>query len=178
MRIILGLMLLMLLASPAVANSQSFELYGGAGPTITDKGNSVAAGLGFSPTSRVTFVFSFERTHISSQTRRDRDVVSAFRGGTLFLGTAEVRFAPFRRGRFGPYALAGVAGGISRPNVNDVFRDPVTNNARGMFVGGGIDVPLSERTSAFADVRMLVGAEGNDGLIGVAPLRAGIVWRF
>ena len=178
MRIIPGVIVLVLLASPAVARSQSFELYGSAGPTLTDKGNSLAAGVGFSPASRVTFVFSFERTHLSSQTRRDRDVVSSFRGGTLFLGTAELRFAPFRRGRLGPFAVAGVAAGMSRPNVNDVFPDRVTNSVRGMFLGGGIDVPLSPRTSVFADARMYFGAEGNEGILAVAPLRAGIVWRF
>jgi hypothetical protein len=172
------LMFIMLVASPNVANGQSFELNGSAGPTITDAGNSFAAGGGFSPTSRVAIGFNFERTHIASRTTRDRDVVSNFRGGTLLLGTAEMRFTPLGRGRFGPYGLAGVAAGLSRPNVNDIFPARVTNQVRAMFFGGGIHVPLGERISAFADARMLIGAEGNDGMVAVAPVRAGLAWRF
>lgn len=178
MRTIPVLMFMMLVVSPNVANGQSFELYGSGGPTITDAGNSFAAGAGFSPTSRVAMVFNFERTHIASRTSRDRDVISNFRGGTLFLGTAEVRFAPFGRGRFGPYGLAGVAAGVSRPNVNDIFRTRVTNQVRAVSFGGGVHVPLSERISAFADARMLIGAEGNEGMVAVAPVRAGLAWRF
>ena len=172
------LLFLILLLAPVVANAQSFGLYASAGPTITDAGNSFAAGAGFSPTSQLSFVFSLERTHLSSRTIRDRNTVSNFRGGTLLLGAAEVRFAPFGRGRVGPFALAGIAAGVSRPNVNDVFPDPVTNDARAFFFGGGIDVPLADRLSVFADARMTVGTEGYDGLVAVAPLRAGVAWRF
>jgi hypothetical protein len=172
------LMLMILLLAPGAANAQSFGLYGSAGPTITDAGNSVAARAGFSPTSRLSFLFSFERTHLSSRTSRDGDTVSNFRGGTLFLGTAEVRFAPFGRGRFGPFGLAGIAAGVSHPNVNDVFPTRVTNEVRAFFLGGGIDVPLSDRLSVFADARMTVGAEGTEGMVAVAPVRAGVAWRF
>lgn len=172
------LLFLVLLLAPGIADAQSFGLYGSAGPTITDAGNSFGVGAGLSPTSRLSFVFGFERTHLSSRTTRDRDTVSNFRGGTLSLGTAEVRFAPFGRGRVGPFALAGIAAGVSRPNVNDVFPDPVTNDVRAFFFGGGIDVPLGDRLSVFADARMTVGTEGYDGIVAVAPLRAGVVWRF
>jgi hypothetical protein len=172
------LMLLMLLVSPHVASSQSLELLGSAGPTITDTGSSFAVGAGFSPTSRITVLFNFERTHLASRTTRHDDVISSFRGGTLFLGTGEFRYTPFGRARFGPYALAGVAAGVSQPNVNDQFRDRVTNPVRGMFVGGGVNVPAGERLTIFADVRMMIGAEGREGMVGVAPLRAGLAWRF
>jgi accessory colonization factor AcfC len=40
MRTIPGLLLLLLTAFPAISNSQSLELYGAGGPTITDAGNS------------------------------------------------------------------------------------------------------------------------------------------
>lgn len=172
------LLFVILLLSPGVASAQSFGLYGSAGPTLIDAGHSFAAGAGFSPASRLSFVFGFERTHLSSRTTRDRDTVSHFRGGTLFLGTAEVRFAPLGRGRVGPFALAGIAAGVSRPNVNEVFPDPVTNGARALFFGGGIDVPLGDRFSIIADARMTVGVEGYDGVVAVAPLRAGVAWRF
>ena len=171
-------MVLMVLLAPGVANAQSFALYGSAGPTIVDTGNSLAAGAGVSPTSRLSFVVAFERTHLSSRTSRDREVISNFRGGTLYLGTAEVRFSPFGRGRFGPFGLAGIAAGVSRPNVNAAFPTPVTNEVRAVFFGGGIDVPLSDRLTLFADARMTVGAEGNEGMVAVAPVRAGMAWRF
>ena len=178
MRNIAVLLFLMLLATPGIANGQSFELYGSAGPTIIDAGNSFAVGAGFSPTSRMTMVFNFERTHLSSRTSREGDVVSSFRGGTLLLGTAELRFAPFARGRFGPYGVAGVAAGVSHPNVNDMFPDRVTNRVGAIIVGGGVNVPLSERLTLFADARMMFGAEGNEGVVAVVPVRAGVAWRF
>ena len=164
------------LVSPHVATAQSIELYGSAGPTITDAGHSVSAGGGFSPASRLTLVFSFERTHLSTTTRHDG--LSRFRGGTLSLGTAELRVAPFGRHRFGPFGLAGFAAGVSRPNVNDVFPTRVTNDVRAMFVGGGLQAPLGKQLTVFADARMIFGAEGTEGIVAVAPLRAGLAWRF
>ena len=168
----------LLLVWPGIAKAQSFELMASAGPTITDSGNSFAAGIGFSPTPRLTIAVNFERTHLSSQTSVDRGVISSFRGGTLFLGTAELRFAPFGRGRFGPYGLAGLAGGVSRPNVNATFPNRVTNQVRALFVGGGVEVPLGTRMTVFVDARMMGGAEGLEGIVGVGSARAGVAWRF
>jgi hypothetical protein len=73
----------------------------------------------------------------------------------------QLRFAPRGRGRVGPFAVAGFAAGVSRPDVNEVFPTRVTNRAR----GGGLLVPLGERLTAFADVRMLSGAEGSEGIV-------------
>lgn len=134
---VLMVLILMWLASSGVAHAQSFELYGSAGPILTEPGNSFAAGAGFSPTSRITAVFTFERTYIASQSGRDGGVYWDRPGGTLYLGTAELRFAPFGRGRVGPFALAGIAAGVSRLNVNvdEVFGESVINSVRTMFVG-------------------------------------------
>ena len=179
MRIIRVLMCGVLLAfCPPAARAQSFELYGSAGPTITDAGHSLAAGFGVSPTSRLTLVANIERTHLVSQIRRETDSTSYFRGGTYLLGSAELRFAPRGRDRVGPFALAGFAAGVSRPHVNEVFRTPATNGARAVFGGGGMLVPLGQRLTAFADVRMLIGTEGSDGIVAVAPVRVGVAWRF
>jgi hypothetical protein len=164
--------------SPPAARGQSFELHGSAGPTITDAGLSVAGGVGVSPTSRLTLFANIERTHLLSQIRRETDSASYFRGGTYLLGSAELRFAPRGRGRVGPFAVAGFAAGVSRPNVNEVFPTPATNGARAVFGGGGLLVPLGQRLAAFADVRMLIGAEGSEGIVAVAPVRAGVAWRF
>jgi len=163
---------------PSAAPGQSFELYGSAGPTITDPGLSLAGGVGVSLTSRLSLLANIERTHLWSQIRRESDSTSYFRGGTILLGSAELRFAPRGRGRVGPFAVAGFAAGASRPNVNEVFPTPVTNGARAVFGGGGLLVPFGQRLTAFADVRMLIGAEGSEGIVAVAPARAGVAWRF
>jgi hypothetical protein len=173
-----ALVFLMTLALPALASGQSFELFGSAGPTLTDLGNSVAAGAGFSPTSRVTIAGTFERTHLSSRIEQHASGSSAFRGGTLYLGSGEVRVAPLGRTRIGPYGLAGFAAGVSHPNVNERFPDRVSNGVRALFFGGGLQVPIRDRLAAFVDLRIMFGAEGTGGLVGVAPLRGGVAWRW
>ncbi len=177
-RVIRGLLVLTILVSPAAAAGQSLELYGSAGPTVIEAGHSFAAGAGFSPHPRLTLVFSFDRTHLSTRTSRFPDGYSTFRGGTLYLGTAELRVAPFGRDRFGPYGVAGMAAGLSRPNVNDNFPDRVNNYAQTIVVGGGVQSPIGEHLIIFGDFRMMFGAEGREGIVAVAPLRGGAAWRF
>ena len=46
------------------------------------------------------------------------------------------------------------------------------------FFGGGIHGPITDRVSAFADLRMMIGAEGIEGIVAVVPLRAGLALRF
>jgi hypothetical protein len=175
-----GFVCLLLLICPALANGQSFQLQGSAGPTIIDAGYSVAAGLGVAAGSRVSFLLDAERTHISSQLRRDERgrVISAFRGGTLTLAAVEVQVNLFPRQRTGPYALAGYAAGLSRPNVNENFPDPVTNDVHALFFGGGFQVPVGEHLHVFADARLLFGEEGIGGIAAALPIRGGAAWRF
>jgi hypothetical protein len=176
MRIIPGLVFL-LLASPSIGSAQSFVLQGSAGPTLVDTGYSLAGGFGFSPTSHLTVQLDLERTYLSSRLRSDgRGGFAGFRGGTLMLGSALLRVTPFGN-RVGPYGLAGFAVGVSRPNVNEAFPNPVTNDVRAIFFGGGIHVPVKERVSIFADARMMVGSEASE-LLALAPIRAGVAWRF
>jgi hypothetical protein len=178
MRVIPSLVFLLVLATPWMASAQSFVLQGSAGPTLVDSGYSLAGGIGYSPTSRLAVLFDIERTHLSSRLSSDgRGGFSGFRGGTLTLGSAQLRVTPFGRDRVGPYGLVGFAAGVSRPNVNELFPDPVTNDVRAMFFGGGIHVPIKERVSFFADGRMMIGAEAGESLA-VAPIRAGVAWRF
>ena len=178
MRVIPGLVVLILLANPWIARAQSFVLQGSAGPTLIDSGYSLAGGVGFSPTSRLTVLFDVERTHLSSRLSSDgRGGFAGFRGGTLTLGSAQLRVTPFGHDRVGPYGLVGFAAGVSRPNVNEMFPDPVTNDVRAIFFGGGIHVPLQQRVSLFADGRMMIGAEAGE-LLAVAPIRAGVAFRF
>jgi hypothetical protein len=169
---------LLLLTIPRIATGQSLEVHGSAGPTLVDAGYSLAAGFGVSPTSHLTVLFDVERTHLSSQLTSDgRGGFSGFRGGTLTLGSAHLRVAPFGRDRIGPYGLIGFAAGVSRPNVNEAFPNPVTNDVRAVFFGGGIQMPLNKGLNLFADGRMMVGAEAGE-LLAVAPIRAGLAWRF
>jgi hypothetical protein len=176
-RVIPGVVLLLFLV-PTTAASQSFLVHGSAGPTLIDAGHSLAVGAGFSPTSHVTLLFDVERTHLSSRVRSDgRGGGSAFRGGTVTMGAAELRVTLLSRDRITPYGLAGFGAGVSRPNVNERFPERHTNDVRALFFGGGIQVPLREQLCLFADARMIIGAEAGE-LLAVAPLRAGLAWRF
>jgi hypothetical protein len=82
-------LMLLILILPGRAHAQSLELFGSAGPTITDSGNSLTLGAGFSPAPRIILVFNFERTHLTGQTSFEDGVFSAFRGGTLLVATGE-----------------------------------------------------------------------------------------
>ena len=93
------------------------------------------------------------------------------------MGAAELRVTLLSRDRITPYALAGLGAGVSRPNVNEIFPEPRTNDVRAIFFGGGIHVPLGQQLSIFADARMMVGGEAGESLA-VAPLRAGLACRF
>ena len=136
-------------------------------------------GLAFSPTSRLTFMVDIERTHLSSQSTRTPRVTSAFRGGTVTLAAPALRVSLLGGDRVGPYGIVGLAAGVSRPNVTDLFPGRVTNEVRAPFAGGGIQVPLRNRVTFFAEARMmLVVGKGADELFAVAPFRAGVAWRF
>lgn len=178
MRLVFTLSIALLwLACPGFVSAQSFELHGSAGPTLVDRGYSVAVGGGVSPASFLSVVVDLERTHLSSRVRSTADSVSRFRGGTLTLASAHLRVAPLGRDRVGPYGLVGFAAGVGRPNVNEAFPNAVTNGVRAVFFGGGIQVPVQKQLSLFADGRMMVGAEAGE-LLAVAPIRAGLAWRF
>lgn len=178
MRVVPAFLSLLLLIFPRLASGQSFVAQASAGPTLVDAGYSIAGGLGFSPTTRLSILFEVERTHLSSRLTSDgRGGLAGFRGGTMTLASAQLRVVPFGHARIGPYGLAGFAAGVSHPNVNEMFPDPVTNDVRAIFFGGGVHVPLKERFNVFADARMLLGAEAGE-LLAVAPIRAGIAWRF
>ena len=171
---------LLLWMCPAIASGQSFQLQGAAGPTIIDSGYSLAGGVGLTAGSRVSLLVNFERTHISSEVRRDElgRITSSFRGGTFTLGTVEARVGLLRRDRVTPYVLGGFAAGVSRPNVNATFPNPVTNDVQAIFFGGGLHVPIGEHLSVFGDGRLLFGEEGDDGIAAALPIRAGVAWRF
>ena len=173
-------MTVLLLSVPAMASAQTFELHGSAGPTVPDAGYGVAAGIGFSPTSRLTLLVDVERTHLSTQVQTDpRGSITTFRGGNVTLATAALRVSFFGRDRIGPYAIAGLGAGVSKPHVTATFPSRVTNDVRAPFLGGGFQLPLNDRLNIFADGRlMLVVGTESDELLAVTPIRAGVTWRF
>lgn len=188
MRVIFGLAFLLVMAWPALAGGQSFQVQGGAGPNIGDTGHnlsygidpgfSFSAGAGFSPSPRVTFLIEVERTERASQLQTDaRGQVFGFRGGTTTLAVPQMRVALFRRDRIGPYAIAGFAAGVSRPNVTGDRPERVTNDVRALVFGGGIHVPVRQQFSLFADGRFIFGGEANE-IFGLLPIRAGLAWQF
>lgn len=179
MRIIPAALAVIVFTAPTVARGQQVSLHAAGGPTLGDLGHSLVAGLGVSPTPRLTFMANVERSHLVSRRQQRADSTSYFRGGTFTLASVELRVSLFGRDRISPYALAGFAAGRSRPNVNDTFPTPVVNGVRAPFAGGGIHVPFGQRVTFFADLRLalVVGTESDD-LSALAPLRAGLSWRF
>ena len=176
-RIFITASALMLLLAPSAA-AQTLGVQGSAGATLVDAGYNFSAAVVFAPSDRVSIALGYDHTHIESRTRTTGIETSSFRGGTLYLGSAEVKVTLFRRNRAGPYGLAGLAAGWARPNVNAVFPDRITNDARAILVGGGVHVPVGERASVFADARMIFGSEGRNGTLAVAPVRIGMSWTF
>lgn len=179
MRLITTALIALLFSLPSLSYGQAVSLHGAAGPTLGDAGYSLAGGVGLSPTSRLTLLFGGERSHLVGRRDEFPGGSANFRGGTFTLGSAELRVSLFGRDRVTPYALVGFAAGRSRPNVNDTFPTPVVNSVRAPFAGGGVHVPLGQRLSLFADLRLaLIVGTDSDELYGLAPIRAGLSWRF
>ena len=179
MRIVLSLLMLVVLLAPEEARAQQFLVHGAAGPIVNARGYSLAAGVGVTAGSRVTILGSFDRTHLPTTTTPLRNGVAYTRGGTLTLGSAEAQFSLFERSRVSPYALVGFGAGVSRPNVNDIFPNRVTNTVVAPFAGGGVRIPLGEHVTLFGDIRwMLAAGTESDELTGVVPLRAGLAFTF
>ena len=155
-----------------------FSVHAAAGSTIREGGNVLSLSLGFSPARRFTVLVGGERTYLPTRVTHYPDGGSAAtRGGTLQLVSAEMRFALRDPDHISPYIAAGFGGGVSRPNVNEFFRDEVRNNAGAGFVGGGVNVPLGSWLSAFADVRFSLHGE-KDVIMPLVPVRGGVALRF
>jgi len=180
MRKITPLALLIWLVSGGIAHAQSWGVHGSVGPTLRDPGYSVAAGLELATSRYVALVVNVERTHLADYVRHYGDVISTFHGATLTLGTAELRVTPFGNHRWGPFGLIGTGAGVARGNQDPRYPgEGTTGRVRSVFTGGGLQVPIRERLSVFAEFRMmLVGEEEGEGLVGAGPLRAGLAWRF
>jgi hypothetical protein len=155
-----------------------FSLHMGGGTLLNAGGHTVSAAFGFSPLANLDLVVNIERDQLPFRRDSFSDGFSVTRGGTLTLVSGEVRASLFPPDRVSPYVLAGIGAGVSRPTVNDVFPDPVENDLRAGYVGGGVRVPLRNGLSVFGDARAMLAVEGGDGIMGVLPVRAGVTWRF
>jgi hypothetical protein len=138
----------------------------------------MAAALGYSPASWLELLLNAERIHLPFELERFPDGFSATRGGTMAFASGELRVALLSADRVSPFAIAGIGGGVSRPNVNAQFPDAVRNDLRVLYVGGGVRVPLRRGFSLSGDVRGVLAVEGNDGVLAILPVRAGVAWRF
>jgi len=145
---------------------------------LIGEGNVLSAAFGYSPASRLELLLNIERIHVPFELKRFPDGYSATRGGTMTFVSGELRVALLPAARVSPFAMAGVGGGVSRPNVNTEFPDRVRNNLRVLYFGGGVRVPLRRGFSLLGDARVMVALEGYDGVLGLWPVRAGVAWRF
>jgi hypothetical protein len=164
--------------APALAAGQGagrrVSVQGAVGTHIQDAGDNQSLSVGFSPIGRLDLLIGAERSHWPTEVTRG----GATRGGTTTFISGEIRFVPLTFKRVSPYVLASAGRGISRPNVNDIFPDRVTNEAwLLLFGGGGVRVAVTGRLSAFADTRF--GIQGElDTIRLLLPVRAGVAWRF
>ncbi len=164
---------------PSVAGAQRLEVQAAAGAMVTTAGHALSAAVGYTPVPGLELLVTVERDHLPFEFERFPDGgTAATRGGTLTFVSGEVRVGLPRAWRVSPFALLGAGGGRSRPTVNALFPDPVTNDLRVVYVGGGVRVPLGHGFSVIGDARAMLGVEGNDGIVAMVPARAGIAWRF
>jgi hypothetical protein len=171
------------LGLPALAAGQErvgrVSLQGALGTNGNVGGNTQALSVGFWVGDRIGVLVSAERIHMPTEVTQHEHGVGATRGGTTRFASGEVQGVLFTSGRVSPYALAGAGRGVSRPNVNDIFPERVTNDASLLFVGGGVRVPATAHLSVFADVRFVLQLERQGaGVFLFVPVRGGLAWRF
>jgi len=175
--------LAILVAAPAHASEEQtasnapFSVHLGLGSQVNEGGNVQSLSLGYTPGRDVTLLVNVERDHVPSQVRTYPGGGSETRGGTFTSVSGEVRYGVPLGGRVSPFLLAGLGGGISRPNVTGRFPDRVTNAVSLKYAGGGVRVAVRPRLDLFVDGRFMLYAE-RDGLGALLPVRAGVTWRF
>lgn len=154
----------------------SVQLAGGS--ALPSGGSVISAALGYAPASRLELVLNVERVQVPFELERFAGGFSTTRGGTMTFVSGELRLALRSMDRVSPVAIAGGGGGISRPTVNAEFPDRVTNDLCVLYFGGGLHIPLGRRFSLSGDARAMLTLEGDDGVMAVWPVRAGVAWRF
>lgn len=163
---------------PAGPRLDRFSLQVGAGLLLRSGGQSLSAAFGFSPVSKIDVLVSVERDHQPFRREAFSHGYGLRRGGTLTAISGEVRVSLRPPHRVSPYGLAGIGGGVSKPTVNSEFPNPVTNALRVAYFGAGVRVPMAGGITMFGDARAMMALEGNDSVMGIWPVRAGLAWRF
>jgi hypothetical protein len=153
-----------------------FQVAGG--PLLQSGGHNLSAAVGVSPASRLDLLVSIERSYLPFQRETFSDGYSLTRGGTLMAVSGELRVSLLPPHRVSPYGFAGIGGGVSRPTVNDEFPTELKNDLRIGYFGGGVRVPLRGGFTVFGDARAMMALEGDDGIMGIWPVRVGAAWRF
>ena len=142
------------------------------GPTLSDGGKVLSAAFGYSPASRLELLLNIECSNRSLQSEPANRGYSG--GGGLMFASGELRLALRPADRVSPFAVAGVGGGVSRPDV-DVAHG--SSNPLVVYFGGGARVPLRRGVSLFGDARIVI-VEDEDRVPRVWPVRVGVAWRF
>lgn len=170
---------------PGFASAQGtggpISVHASAGTNVNVGGNTQSVAVGVATGPRVSFLLGAERLHMPTEVTEFEDGSSVTRGGTATFVSGEIRVLPLTRDRVSPYLLAGLGVGVSRPNVNEMFPDEITNRAVFSFFGGGVHAPVTSRLSVFGDLRLVLMSERADAGGGVflfVPVRAGVTWRF
>jgi len=181
-RLLFAVALLSIL-SPAVAAAQKtgigVTVQGGAGSHLGDGGDTQSIGLGISFGERFGVVVNAERSHVPTDVTFFPDGYAATRGATTTFVSGEFRYVPITYKRLAPYVLVGAGRGVSRPNVNAFFPDPVEHDVMLVFPGIGARVQLTDHLSAFADIRLMFQSRsGEPDAGGFGPIRGGLAWRF
>ena len=148
------------------------------GPTLMGGATAISAALGYAPVSWLELLVNVERIHVPLQSARYPNGYSVTRGGTLTFASGELRIAPLPKARVSPFALAGVGRGISRPTVSAAFPEPVRNELRVIYLGGGARIPLRRGFSLLGDARAMLVLEDYDSVLGIWSVRGGVAWRF
>jgi hypothetical protein len=168
-------------AAPAAAQDTGLRVsvQGAAGSHLGAGGDTQSVGLGLWFGERFGVVINAERSHVPTDVTFFPDGYSATRGATTRFVTGEFRYLPVTYRRLSPYIIAGIGRGVSRPNVNAFFPDPVEHDVTLVFPGFGAQVGLTGHLSAFADLRfMFQSRAGEPDAGGFGPVRGGLAWRF
>jgi hypothetical protein len=147
------------------------------GGLLNGGGTDLSASIGYRLTRRLTADAAAELIHIPSDVHLYDNGYSVSRGASMRFVSGAIRVVLLPSRRASPYALAGIGVGTSHPNVNQYFRDSVTNTMRVAFAGGGLRFEINPRVSVIADMRFGILNERDEvGLL--LPLRAGVAWHF
>ena len=132
--------------------ARPFSLHVGFGSHLKDGGDLESLSFGYTGWRTVTLLVNVERNHIPVRRRSFEGGGSVTRGGTLLSAAGEVRYTAPLPSRVSPFVMAGLGGGVSRPNVDETFPDAVTNTVTMAYAGGGVRIRVHPPVDLFGDL--------------------------